>query len=87
MSLETTAANQRAIERLAPAPGEAVLEVGCGHGRTLAKVASSGVRLDGSRTRGEVLDRVGLCTQVTGARRRAGAAAHSTVINFRDLSA
>jgi SAM-dependent methyltransferase len=39
MACETARANRYALERLALAPGEAMLEVGCGHGRTLAAIA------------------------------------------------
>src|SRR5262245_38887673 len=39
MALETAAANRTATDRLAPRPGEAILEIGCGHGRTLAGLA------------------------------------------------
>jgi SAM-dependent methyltransferase len=39
MSLETAPANRIALEHLAPRDGEAILEIGCGHGRTLARIA------------------------------------------------
>jgi len=42
MSVETAAANRSAVRRLAPAPGENVLEVGCGHGRTLRAILANG---------------------------------------------
>jgi SAM-dependent methyltransferase len=41
MAVETQPANRIAIERLAVQPGEAVLEIGCGHGRTLARIAAT----------------------------------------------
>lgn len=41
MSLETRAVNAFALSRLSLQAGDAVLEVGCGHGRTLAKLAAS----------------------------------------------
>lgn len=40
MSLETAPVNGVALERLAAREGEAILEVGCGHGRTLARLAT-----------------------------------------------
>jgi SAM-dependent methyltransferase len=39
MAVETAGANRAAVQRLAPKPGEAILEVGSGHGRTLAAIA------------------------------------------------
>lgn len=39
MAFETAPANRIAVERLAARKGEAVLEIGCGHGRTLARIA------------------------------------------------
>jgi ubiquinone/menaquinone biosynthesis C-methylase UbiE len=41
MAFETEPANRIAIETLAVQPGEAVLEIGCGHGRTLARIAAT----------------------------------------------
>jgi ubiquinone/menaquinone biosynthesis C-methylase UbiE len=41
MAFETQPANRIAVEALAVQPGEAVLEIGCGHGRTLARIASA----------------------------------------------
>jgi SAM-dependent methyltransferase len=39
MGVETQPVNQIALEQLAVRAGEAVLEIGCGHGRTLARLA------------------------------------------------
>jgi SAM-dependent methyltransferase len=48
MAFETEPANRIALEGLAVRAGEAVLEIGCGHGRTLARLAgTSGVYLAG----------------------------------------
>jgi len=41
MAFETQPANRIAVEQLAVRPGETVLEVGCGHGRTLARLAKT----------------------------------------------
>ena len=41
MAFDTARANQVAAERLALRAGEAVLEIGCGHGRTLAGLAEA----------------------------------------------
>jgi SAM-dependent methyltransferase len=39
MGFETQPVNQIALQQLAVRAGEAVLEIGCGHGRTLARLA------------------------------------------------
>ena len=40
MAIETVAANRAAVARLAPLPHERLLEIGCGHGRTVAALAA-----------------------------------------------
>jgi SAM-dependent methyltransferase len=41
MAFETARANRIAVAHLAVRPGEVVLEIGCGHGRTLARIAEA----------------------------------------------
>jgi ubiquinone/menaquinone biosynthesis C-methylase UbiE len=41
MSIDTARANGAVLEALDPRPGERVLELGCGHGRALARVAAA----------------------------------------------
>jgi SAM-dependent methyltransferase len=41
MAFETGPVNRIAIEKVAVQAGEAVLEIGCGHGRTLARIAAA----------------------------------------------
>src|SRR5512139_4117203 len=41
MAFETAPANRIAVEELAVRSREAVLEIGCGHGRTLSRLAES----------------------------------------------
>ncbi|MBW2312806.1 MAG: methyltransferase domain-containing protein [Deltaproteobacteria bacterium] len=40
MAFDTAGANRRLLQRLDPKPGEAILELGCGHGRTLRQVSA-----------------------------------------------
>jgi ubiquinone/menaquinone biosynthesis C-methylase UbiE len=39
MAFDTAPENRSLLRRLEPKPGEAILELGCGHGRALARVA------------------------------------------------
>jgi ubiquinone/menaquinone biosynthesis C-methylase UbiE len=39
MAMETKDVNRRVVAALDPKPGERILELGCGHGRTLCRVA------------------------------------------------
>jgi len=40
MALDTASANRRVVDALASEPGDRILEVGCGHGRTLRRLAA-----------------------------------------------
>ncbi len=40
MALDTARANRSLLDRLEPKPSERILELGCGHGRTLREVAT-----------------------------------------------
>jgi ubiquinone/menaquinone biosynthesis C-methylase UbiE len=41
MARETANVNDWVIDELAPKPGESVLEIGCGHGRSLARISAA----------------------------------------------
>jgi SAM-dependent methyltransferase len=48
MALETRPANRLVLEALAAKPDETILEVGCGHGTTLARIAEAGAHAAGA---------------------------------------
>ena len=58
MAFDTARANRIAVERLGVEAGEAVLEIGCGHGRTLARIAETPCRLLAGVDPSEVMVRV-----------------------------
>ena len=41
MALDTAAVNRHVLKALEPKPGERILELGCGHGRSLRRVADA----------------------------------------------
>src|SRR6266536_4473678 len=47
---ETAAVNDTGIDLLAPAPGERILEIGFGPGRTLTRLAAAGAHVVGGET-------------------------------------
>jgi ubiquinone/menaquinone biosynthesis C-methylase UbiE len=67
MARETRLANEAAVRALAVAPGERVLEIGFGHGRTVALLAASGVEVDGVDASADMV-RVALRRSATAAR-------------------
>lgn len=81
MARESDSVNRSAVRRLAPAPGEEILEVGCGHGRTLQKLLEHDVRSAEGIDPSDVMVRVagrGLKRQIRAGRSevKLGEAAH-----------
>ena len=64
MAFDTASVNRRVLEILRPEPGERILELGCGHGRALRRVAKrieqSGCKviLPEHQTRAEEIEKV-----------------------------
>lgn len=87
MALENAPINRSAVDRLAPASGEAILEVGCGHGRTLKKILALDVQFAAGIDPSDVMVRLagrGLRREIRAGRSHVelGEAAH---LPFEDL--
>jgi ubiquinone/menaquinone biosynthesis C-methylase UbiE len=70
---ETAALNDQTIELLAAQPGDAVIEIGCGPGQTVAKLAKHGARITGIDPSP---------TMITQARRRNANAIHTGQVDL-----